>query len=592
MSTPPGPKSGDPGGWAQLFDLRLFGKYLLVRKLAEGGMAEIFLAKQIGPEGFERDVVIKRMLKPLSDSPEFVNMFLDEARIAARLVHQNIVHITDLGQADGQYFLCMEYLPGEDLTQLIDVSYLRQEPIPVAVACRIMLGACEGLEFAHSYEENGRPLKIVHRDVTPSNILVTYQGTVKLVDFGIAKAETKVAKTGLGMVKGKWVYLSPEQARGEPVDRRSDVFSLGLTFYELLTGDRVFQRENELAILKALLTEAIANPRKFRPDLPDAVIAILGRALTRELERRYQSAGEMAHDLESFLAAAAPGTGTKALAQYMVGVFGKQRMELKSHIPTIKALAQMGVAIPALDCGFPKTFPSASSPVASGPSAGAKEPPLEPPIEHDRAQAPGADEADEIDGREGPRSRGRPPPGQGHRAIVAAAAAGAVAIAAASGFFLSSRSPPLPPSPPPPALAALDAGASPVERDAGRTDGDFAPSDAGPPQARESPRPAAPPQQLTAPVIAAHVARHRARLLGCFERHRSDLPAQQGTVTLTFTILRSGQVSEARISTPGFESSALSGCIVVRIKAIRFPRHTEQAVTLNLPFVFSVKGEG
>jgi serine/threonine protein kinase len=588
MSTPPGPESGESGGWAQLSDLRLFGKYLLVRKLAQGGMAEIFLAKQIGPEGFERDVVIKRMLKPLSDSPEFVNMFLDEARIAARLVHQNIVHITDLGQADGQYFLCMEYIPGEDLTQLIEVSYLRQEPIPAAVACRIMLGACEGLEFAHSFEENGRPLKIVHRDVTPSNILVTYQGTVKLVDFGIAKAETKVAKTGHGTVKGKWVYMSPEQARGEPVDRRSDVFSLGLTFYELLTGDRVFQRENELAILKALLTAAIANPRKFRPDLPDAVIAILGRALTRELEKRYQSAGAMAHDLESFLATAAPGTGTKVLAQYMVGVFGKQRMELKSHIPTLKALAQMGVAIPALDSGFPKTFPSASSPLAPGPSAGATELPPEPPPEPSGAQAPGADD---VDRREGRRSRGGPPTGQGHRAIIAAAGTVAVATAAAAGFFLSSRSQPLAPSPPPPALAALEEGASSFERDAGPADGGFAPSDAGPPQARESPRPAAPPQQLTAPAIAAHVARHRARLLGCFERHRSDLPAQQGTVTLTFTILRSGQVSEARVSTPGFESSALSSCIVVQIEAIRFPRHTEQAVTLNLPFVFSVKEE-
>jgi serine/threonine protein kinase len=583
MSTPPGPENGEFGGWAQLSDLRLFGKYLLVRKLAEGGMAEIFLAKQIGPEGFERDVVIKRMLKQLSDSPEFVAMFLDEARIAARLVHQNIVHITDLGQADGQYFLCMEYLPGEDLTQLIDISYLRQEPIPAAVASRIMLGACEGLEFAHSFEENGRPLKIVHRDVTPSNILVTYQGTVKLVDFGIAKAETKVAKTGLGTVKGKWVYMSPEQARGDTVDRRSDVFSLGLTFYELLTGDRVFQRENELAILKALLTAAIANPRKFRPDLPDALIAILGRALTREVEKRYQSAGAMAHDLESFLATAAPGTGTKALAQYMVGLFGKQRMELKSHIPTLKALAQMGVAIPALDSGFPKTFPSVSSPLASGPSADAKE----PPPETSGAQAP---VAGEVDGRAGRRSRGGPPPGQS-RAIIAAAAAGTVATAAAAGLFLSSRSPPLPPSTPPAAPADIEEATSP-DRDAGPADRGFAPSDAGPPQARESPRPAAPPQQLTAPVIAAHVARHRARLLGCFERHRSDLPAQRGTVNLTFTILRSGQVSEARVSTPGFESSPLSGCIVEQIKAIRFPRHTEQAVTLNLPFVFSVKEEG
>jgi serine/threonine protein kinase len=208
---------------------RRFGNYVLIRKLAEGGMAEIFLAKQIGAEGFERDVVIKCMLDHFTQHREFVSMFLDEARLAARLHHPNIVQITDLGVAENRYFICMEYLAGEDLDAVIAAAHYKSQAVPIPIAARIILSTLEGLEFAHGYQEQGQRVELVHRDISPSNIFVTYQGTVKVLDFGIAKASSRMTQTQPGLLKGKWGYMSPEQARGEPIDSRSDLFSLGVT---------------------------------------------------------------------------------------------------------------------------------------------------------------------------------------------------------------------------------------------------------------------------------------------------------------------------------------------------------------------------
>ena len=200
-----------------------FGKYVLVRALAQGGMAEIFLAKQVGAEGFERNVVIKRMLKQLSANPEFVNMFLDEARLAGRLAHQNIVQIYELGQVEGSYYICMEYLAGEDFATVLSGARGRRMHLPLDVVVQVIIGAAHGLHFAHEFtDEDGAPLNIVHRDISPANIFVTYQGQVKVLDFGIAKAESRVAQTTAGQVKGKVMYKPPEQARSGPIDRRAD----------------------------------------------------------------------------------------------------------------------------------------------------------------------------------------------------------------------------------------------------------------------------------------------------------------------------------------------------------------------------------
>ncbi|MBL9039185.1 MAG: serine/threonine protein kinase, partial [Archangium sp.] len=227
--------------------IQQYGKYFLVRKLAEGGMAEIFLAKQLGVEGFEKNVVVKRMLAHLSGRPDFVTMFLDEARLAASLSHPNIVQILDLGFEAGCYFIAMEYLAGEDMSAIIRTCASRRSLVPLPIALRIVADAARGLHFAHTVTDaNGRPMNIVHRDVSPSNVFVTYTGQVKVLDFGIARAESRVSTTKAGVVKGKYQYMSPEQAAALPVDGRSDVYSLGVCLYEAVTNTRPFARDTDL----------------------------------------------------------------------------------------------------------------------------------------------------------------------------------------------------------------------------------------------------------------------------------------------------------------------------------------------------------
>src|SRR5688572_513451 len=229
------------------------GPYTLLRRLAVGGMAEIFLARRDGPAGFSKVVALKRILPHLSTLPEFVSMFLDEARLAARLTHPHVVQIYDFGEVEGTYFISMEYVPGEDLLAAIKRARELERPVPPIVACSILSAVCDGLHYAHELrDEYGKALGIVHRDVTPSNVLISFDGVVKLADFGIAKAEHRSTHTAVGALKGKYAYMSPEQAKGEKLDRRSDLFSLGVAAHELLTGRRLFARDSELAVLKAI----------------------------------------------------------------------------------------------------------------------------------------------------------------------------------------------------------------------------------------------------------------------------------------------------------------------------------------------------
>src|SRR6185436_3149751 len=302
-------------------------------KLAEGGMAEIFLAKQVGVEGFEKNVVIKRMLQHLSSVPDFVSMFLDEARMAAQLSHPNIVAISDLGHADGCYYITMEYLAGEDFSTMLRTGARRREYVPLAISLRVLAEAARGLDFAHSFtDSSGKPLNIVHRDISPSNIFVTYTGQVKVLDFGIAKAESRVTNTTAGVVKGKYMYMAPEQARSGQVDRRADVFSLGVSLYEALTNIRPFARDNDLAILNAVLKCEYTPPREQRPDLPIELEQIVAKALSLDPLMRYQSAADLASDLERFLAATTSGGGHTSLSTFMHSFFGQERVSSKTRI--------------------------------------------------------------------------------------------------------------------------------------------------------------------------------------------------------------------------------------------------------------------
>ena len=296
----------------------------MLRHLASGGMADVLLARTEGIEGFERHVVLKRIRPEHAKDGRFIQMFLDEARVAANLHHQNIVQVYDIGEAKGEYFFAMEYLHGKDLRELLSAVSKTRKHMPLGYVCAILGSAAAGLHYAH--ERRGpdkRPLHIVHRDVSPSNILIGYDGAVKIVDFGIAKARMRQAETRSGSLKGKVSYMSPEQCKGEDIDCRSDVYALGVLLYELATTTRLFKGDNDYLVMDAIVQGKVPPPRSRRADLPNDMAAIIMRALSTEPARRYQTADELRLALDMFAVKHGLTAGTSALASYMHELFGE-----------------------------------------------------------------------------------------------------------------------------------------------------------------------------------------------------------------------------------------------------------------------------
>jgi serine/threonine protein kinase len=299
------------------------GKYEIVKRLAAGGMAEIFLARVSGLPGFQKMVVIKRILPQLATKTDFVEMFLDEARIAATLQHPNVVQMYDVGVVDGNYFIAMEYLHGEDVRSMMKTLVRKEQRLPVEHALNIVIGVASGLHYAHEKVGfDGKALDIVHRDVTPQNIIVTYDGAVKLLDFGIAKASNRFGETRFGTLKGKVPYMSPEQCRGEALDRRSDIFSLGIMLYELTMGKRLYQGKSDFEVLKQIVEGTIARPREIDPAYPHELDAIVMRALEKEKDKRYQTARDMQAEMEALVRADRLHVSPIALTRFMEEVFG------------------------------------------------------------------------------------------------------------------------------------------------------------------------------------------------------------------------------------------------------------------------------
>jgi serine/threonine protein kinase len=280
------------------FEPKQFGKYQLLEKVAVGGMAELYRAKVVGDHGFEKLVAIKKILPHLTDEGNLVKAFIDEAKLAALLQHENIVQIYDFGSMNGEYFIAMEYLFGKDLRRLIHKARENSVPLSLENTLYIISRICAGLDYSHNLKDlQGKPLNIIHRDINPQNIFITYEGQVKIIDFGIAKAASHNSTTHEGLIKGKLAYMSPEQANGQAIDRRSDIFSTGIILYELLTGEHMFQGETMHVYNQ--VREAAYEPLQSRlPDLPDKLYQIVQRALAREPVDRYQSCGEMLADLE------------------------------------------------------------------------------------------------------------------------------------------------------------------------------------------------------------------------------------------------------------------------------------------------------
>jgi serine/threonine protein kinase len=291
---PPASSASQPG--------ERFGQYVLESRLARGGMAEIWLARMTGVEGFEKAVAIKKILPHLTESGDFEKMFIDEAKLAARLNHENIIHIFDLGRIGDEYYIAMEYVEGKDLRSMLNQARRRGMRIPRSLAVKVGARLASALHYAHSHPSaDGRPSGIIHRDVSPRNVLLGYDGRVKLCDFGIAKAASTVGHTQIGAIKGKLQYMSPEQAWGKQVDGRSDIFSLGVVLYELVSGERLFTGDNEIGLLEEVRECRVKEPRRIDPSIPDQLNRIVVRALKKAPEDRYQSAAEMQKELEALL---------------------------------------------------------------------------------------------------------------------------------------------------------------------------------------------------------------------------------------------------------------------------------------------------
>ena len=287
-------------------------------------MAEIFLAVERGPRGYERVIVLKRLLPEHSRSADIVQMFLDEGRLSAQLSHPNVIRTIEIGEVGGRHYLTMEYLAGEDLGAILRQTWLRRSSLSFEMVAKVQIAVADGLHYAHErHDADGRPLNIVHRDVSPSNVIVTYKGDTKLVDFGIARAETNLSKTAGGKIKGKVPFLSPEQLLGAPTDRRVDLFSFGALTHELLTGKRLFQRKSQLESAQAILRDEIPTPSAIRRDVPAALDRIVMKCLTRNPADRYQTALQISADLRAFLSTCT-GPGVD-LPRFLEELFGQER---------------------------------------------------------------------------------------------------------------------------------------------------------------------------------------------------------------------------------------------------------------------------
>jgi eukaryotic-like serine/threonine-protein kinase len=315
-------------------------------------MAEIFLAQSHGPEGFEKQVVIKRIRSALADDPSFVQMFIAEARVASKLNHANVVHIFDFDRHEDSYYLAMEYVRGKSLAELHRRARNVNRPFPSVLAAQISLEVARGLAYAHRLTDHGQPLGLVHRDVTPHNVLVSFEGAVKLTDFGIAKASNRASTAG--MLKGKFAYMAPEQARGDPVDARTDLFALGITLWELLTGARLFDGDSDVAVLRAVQEQEIVSPSRVTPAVDPALAEVVMTALQRDPTRRFQNATELERKLLTYVIGA-----TRTPEDTDVGLF------IRSLFPEEAAREE------DTDPVGPLQLVSAVGPTASGPRASA-----------------------------------------------------------------------------------------------------------------------------------------------------------------------------------------------------------------------------
>lgn len=301
-----------------------FGKYFILEKLAVGGMAEIYKAKTYGAEGFEKLLAIKRILPHAAEDKDFINMLVDEAKLSVVLSHANIVQVFDLGKVGNDYFISMEFIHGVNLRDVLYRLREQNKKLPMELAAYVASEVSKGLDYAHrKTDSNNQPLGIVHRDISPQNILISYEGEVKIVDFGIAKAAMNISHTMAGILKGKIAYMSPEQAMGKTIDGRTDLFSLGIVLYECLTGKKLYTGESQFEVLKKIRTSRI-DANKLPPTIPAPLKTILVKSLAFNIEERYPSAGDMQVAMTKYLYATYTDFSPRKLANFVKELFAEE----------------------------------------------------------------------------------------------------------------------------------------------------------------------------------------------------------------------------------------------------------------------------
>lgn len=325
------------------FQARRFGKYLLLDRVAVGGMAELYRAKIIGDQGFEKIVAIKKILPHLTVDETLIRLFIDEAKIAAFLQHHNIVQIYDFGTMDNSYFIAMEFLTGKDLRLTTNKAREKKTPLRLETALYITAQICEGLDFAHRLSDfQGKPLGIIHRDISPPNILITYTGQVKIIDFGIAKARNQSKDTQVGIIKGKVAYMSPEQADGKAIDNRSDIFATGILLYEMLAHRRMFSGEDTIQVLSQVRNARFTPPEKVIDCKHPELFEILHRALAKDPDQRYSSSAQMLTDIEKLFKKLPERPTSQHISRYMHNLFGE---EIEAEALEMRAAMQVDIPV-------------------------------------------------------------------------------------------------------------------------------------------------------------------------------------------------------------------------------------------------------
>ncbi|HEU5056716.1 MAG TPA: protein kinase [Kofleriaceae bacterium] len=557
-----------------------FGKYTLLCKLATGGMGELFVARQTGAGGFEKLVVIKRLLPHLAEDAHFVAMLLDEARIAARLSHPNVCQVYDLGEAEGHYYIAMEHLEGVPASMLLRRARRVGQRLEVGLAAAILRQTCDGLHHAHDLTDSeGNSIGLVHRDVSPSNLFVTSTGVVKVLDFGVAKSQDALARTHTGALKGKYAYMSPEQVLGNPVDRRADVFSLGVVLFELLTAQRLFWRDSEYKMFQAIVEDPIPSLLELRPGLPPPVAHIALRALSRDPDRRFPSARDMGEALEEAIGGSGGVWKTAQVADYLMQHFGALVEERRRDVQTGVSQANR-LRRPRTTTG------GVSAPTAERTPSRSAQPSREPPAESEAAVPEPAARRET-----GPYPEATPP-------SRARGWLGALAIAAAlggGGVFaynqLGGRS-----KAEPTKVVVLG---GEIETEDGRiarakqrstAESDpvappAAASDAGP---AEKSTPPAGSQKGTAgktkaerDPYRAQLARHQEQIRTCFNQNATTVSGAP-ELSLSLSIDTDGSVRAASLVPADLESTALGECLLGVARGVTFGAQDDE-VQVTIP---------